>query len=73
MADVKIGQVWKEQDKRRARFVRVLAVKMNAAEIISCNEDGSDVTPQKRKNSARLGRFGSSKGYKLHRDASDAG
>lgn len=40
---VEVGQVWRENDKRFTRFVRVLKVWAEVCDIQRCNEDGTEI------------------------------
>lgn len=62
MSKVKAGQIWKEDDNRMDRKVKVLAVKGIKVEIENVDTG--------RKTTASLKRFGQSKGYKLFKDVS---
>lgn len=58
---VRVGQIWMEDDNRRSRRVEVTAINGNKVTIV--NRDNGRTT------TAKLARFGVSKGYKLFRDA----
>lgn len=71
--EVKVGSIWRENDKRLERYVQVISIgrtkadaygRENAVEISVCLPDGS--WRSDRTTQARLRRFG--KSYKLVMD-----
>lgn len=64
-ADVRVGQIWRENDKRFTRFVKVIAVDEEVVTIASLDHLSGSVSA--RLTRAKLKRFG--KSYALHKDA----
>jgi hypothetical protein len=68
MAEIREGQIWKENDKRFDRFVRVVNVRESDIGIITTDADGNSL--RITVNYAKRERFG--KAYRLHREAEAA-
>lgn len=62
--DVQVGSVWREVDKRFTRYVKVLSISGDKAEIENCDARGEPLRMECRTTKAKLTRFG--KAYKPH-------
>lgn len=76
MSVVKVGQIWKENDARFMRYIKVLGVPdpgFSKVIVQTCEVDGSaptngQRTPKTRADISRFGRSGAT-GYTLVRDS----
>lgn len=68
---ITVGQVWRENDPRMDRYVRVQEIDSDTIYLLRVNEDGTPWTGGRiRKTRAARYRFGNKgNGYSLHREA----
>jgi hypothetical protein len=64
---IAVGQIWREDDRRFKRFIRVTFVRKDEITFRTCHPDTGEFTPRSRFSCAKVGRFGKAGGYKLHR------
>lgn len=67
MVEIREGQIWREDDKRLERFIRVTCVRSDEITFRTCDVNGA-FKPNTRFSCAKIERFGRSGGYKLVRD-----
>src|SRR5262245_6555801 len=66
--NIREGQIWKEDDSRFDRFIRVTYVRRDEITFRTCDPATGVFTPGSRFSCAKVERFGKARGYKLFRD-----